>query len=221
MGVDGGNSSQSSNEPIMDKYKVASIEISQQEVDDMQHCTHDQSCDLSDLKGISHNHYLKPLQVPHTHAESLQCIVSEKPHQPLLSFPQRSSGNQKRFFCSSYIVQKITLWLHYHEQGDTVLWFYCHIAERRHLPRTLNKDAAFTTTGVSNWKRAIEKFDKHQNSASHHQAVQMVETIPSTPLNVGEMLSSTHAKQKNWAMLLSSIRFLARQGLALCGSKSI
>ena len=49
-----------------------------------------------------------------------------------------------------------------------------------------------------------------------------VEKIPRTTINVGNMLSSSYAQQtaENRAMLLiilSSIRFLGRQGLALRG----
>ena len=103
-----------------------------------------------------------------------------------------------------------------------MLCFYCHIAEKQHLPISSNKDRAFTTSGFSNWKKAIERFNKHESSLSHHQAVDFVEKIPRTTKNVGEMLSSSYAQQKaeNRAMLkiiLSSIRFLGRQGLALRG----
>ena len=147
-------------------------------------------------------------------------IVPEKPHHPVLSFPQRTIGKQKRSFCSSWYVKYP--WLHYQEHSDSVLCYYCHVADKRHLPISANKDAAFTTSGFSNWKRAIEKFNKHETSMSHHQAVDFVEKIPRTTMNVGNMLSSTYAQQKaeNRAMLqiiLSSIRFLGRQGLALRG----
>ena len=133
----------------------------------------------------------------------------------LSAFPQRIIGKQKRSFCSTWY--RKYQWLHYQEHDDCVLCFYCHIAEKRHLPISSNKDRAFT-----NWKKAIERFNKHESSLSHHQAVDFVEKIPRTTKNVGEMLSSTYAQQKaeNRAMLkiiLSSIRFLGRQGLALRG----
>lgn len=147
-------------------------------------------------------------------------IIPEKPNQPVLSFPQRTIGRQKRSFCSSWYSKYP--WLHYQVTDDSVLCFYCHIAEKRHLPISTNKDQAFTTTGFSNWKKAIERFNKHESSLSHHQSVDFVEKIPRTTQNVGEMLSSTYAQQKadNRAMLriiLSTIRFLGRQGLALRG----
>lgn len=120
-------------------------------------------------------------------------IVPEKPHHPILSFPQRTIGKQKRSFCSSWYVKYP--WLHYQEHSDSVLC-YCHMADKRHLPISANKEAAFTTSGFSNWKRAIEKFNKHETSMSHRQAVDFVEKIPRTTMNVGNMLSSTYAQQK-------------------------
>ena len=94
-----------------------------------------------------------------------------------------------------------------------MLCFHSHVAERRHLPITLNKDVAFLSVGFSNWKKAIERFNKHEKSTSHRQAVELVEKMPKTTRDVGDMLSSIHAQQKakNREMLkiiLSSIRFL-------------
>ena len=148
-------------------------------------------------------------------------VIPQKPHHPILfTFPQRIISKQKRSFCSTWY--RKYQWLHYQEHDDSVLCFYCHIAEKRHLPISSNKDRAFTTSGFSNWKKAIERFNKHESSLPHHQAVDFVEKIPRTTKNVREMLSSTYAQQKaeNRAMLkiiLSSIRFLGRQGLALRG----
>ena len=48
----------------------------------------------------------------------------------------------------------------------------------------------------SNWKKAIERFNKHEQSIAHHQAVDLVEKIPSTTRNVGDMLSSKYEQQK-------------------------
>ena len=84
------------------------------------------------------------------------------------------------------------------------------------------KDDAFCKVGFTNWKKALEKFEKHQNTASHHEAVDLVVKIPSTTKNVGEMLSTSFVSQKeeNRKMLLvilSCICYLGRQGLALHG----
>lgn len=148
-----------------------------------------------------------------------QALIPNKANQPFLSFPKRAFGKQYRAFSPSWY--KHYSWLHYQEGSDKVLCFYCHVAELQHLP-VKHKDKVFSTTGFSNWKKALSKFQKHQCSVAHHEAVNLIQTLPSTHKDVGEMLSSTHAKQKseNRKMLLyilRTIRILGRQGLPLRG----
>ena len=147
-------------------------------------------------------------------------LIPLSANHPVLSFPLRTFGKQRRAFCSSWY--RSYPWLHYQEATDSVLCFHCHVADMRGLPVTQNKDQAFTKLGFSNWKKAIEKFNKHELSTAHHQAVELVENIPKTTKNVGQMLSGIHAKEQAenrvmLRMILTSIRFLARQGLALRG----
>ena len=110
---------------------------------------------------------------PSTMAMDLS-ITPEKPHHPVLpSFPLHTFGKQRRSFCSSWY-QKYP-WLHYQEASDSVLCFHCRVAERQHLPGvTLNRDA-FITVGFTNWKKAIERFNKHEKTIAHRQAVELVE----------------------------------------------
>ena len=68
-------------------------------------------------------------------------------------------------------------------------------------------------------KKALERFEKHQSSLSHRDAM---DQVVGKNRDVGEMLRKGYAEQKaeNRKMLtaiLSSIRFLGRQGLALRG----
>ena len=83
------------------------------------------------------------------------------------------------------------------------------------------KDSAFLFTGFNNWKDATVTFGSHEKSATHKRAVEGVITIPQTMRDVGDLLSTAHAaeKHKNQQCLITiaeSIRFLARQGIALC-----
>ena len=73
--------------------------------------------------------------------------------------------------------------------------------------------------GFCNWKDATRIIRKHKESKAHIEAVEAVITLPSTVSNVGELLSNTHKEEKLHArdmlrIILSSIRYLARQGLA-------
>ena len=78
------------------------------------------------------------------------------------------------------------------------------------------------TRGFSNWKDATLCFKRHETSACHRQAVEIVITLPKTTRDVGEQLSREHAVQKRnnrdaLYISMSCARFLARQGLALRG----
>ena len=63
-------------------------------------------------------------------------------------------------------------------------------------------------------------FKKHDHSKAHHEAVEAVITLPKTTKDVGELLDRAHRAEKEQATsmllhILSSIQYLARQGLAL------
>ena len=73
-------------------------------------------------------------------------------------------------------------------------------------------DDAFTKTGFSNWKKALEKFAKHQSSLSHRDAMDLV---VGKNRDVSEMLRVACADERaeNRRMLqiiLSSIHYLGR-----------
>ena len=79
------------------------------------------------------------------------------------------------------------------------------------------------STGYSNWKNATLSFKRHESSACHREAVEMLITLPTTTSDIAEQLSLQHSKQKEanrqiFIKILSSLRYLARQGLPLRGS---
>lgn len=78
------------------------------------------------------------------------------------------------------------------------------------------------TRGFCNWKDAIHSFRKHEKSVCHHEAVEVMITLPATTRDIGEQLSHQHAiqKEKNRDALyqiFSSVKYLCRQGLSLRG----
>ena len=80
------------------------------------------------------------------------------------------------------------------------------------------KDSAFISTGFSNWKDATVSFAHCTDSATHKAAVELVITLPKTTGDVGELLSSAHAAEKEssckcLATIAQCIRFLARRHL--------
>ena len=84
---------------------------------------------------------------------------------------------------------------------------------------TKNEDT-FITKGFTNWKKALEKFKEHQKSACHRHAVLQLQQVKSGPVTA--QLSSQKASEQESARaallsVFSSIRYLARQGLAIPG----
>jgi len=68
-------------------------------------------------------------------------------------------------------------------------------------------------------------FKKYQSSSTHCEAVESVVTLPRTTRDIGELTSSSHKRDKESAremlqIILSTLRFLARQGLALRGNQN-
>ena len=65
-------------------------------------------------------------------------------------------------------------------------------------------------------------FRKHEESKVHLAAVEVIVTLPTTTKDIGESLSLAHRLEKEHARnmlakIISGVRFLARQGLALGG----
>ena len=95
------------------------------------------------------------------------------------------------------------------------------VAEKLKLPISKNKDLAFSVNGFYNWKNATSKFEKHRASVSHHQSIDALDTRETTK-DVGKLihasLSKKRAESRRALMaIISSVRYLARQGLALRG----
>ena len=85
-----------------------------------------------------------------------------------------------------------------------------------------NAEQAFITHGFSNWKDAAVKFPNHEKSKCHKEAHLKVVTLPATTQDIAENLSSQLKSEKldAWQCfleILSNIKFLGRQGLALRG----
>lgn len=155
------------------------------------------------------------------------CDIGDSPHQPLsFAFPKRTFGIKtkvQRSFQAAWF--KDYSWLHYVEDGDKVL---CHICTKAYKTKQLSAgkvDLSFITKGYTNWKMATTKsagFAQHQSSECHKEAVSRTINLPSTQKDIGECLFEIQqdVKSKNRKCLLqilSNIRFLARQGLALRG----
>ena len=80
-------------------------------------------------------------------------------------------------------------------------------------------EPSFLSKGFHNWKNAIRLFVKHESTSIHKQAVS---ALSLRTRDIGALLSVEYSNEKkeNQAYLLhviSTLRFLARQGLPLRG----
>ncbi len=150
--------------------------------------------------------------------------VEETAHQPIsFPFPKRPYGI-KNIVYRSFQPKWFNLhpWIHYIESNDSVLCYVCMQAIKQKKMSEKRADNAFITRGYHNWKDAVVAFKKHEESVCHKEATDVMLIIPSQHRDCGEMLSGGLAREKaiNRQMLyriISSIRYLARQGLALRG----
>ena len=101
--------------------------------------------------------------------------------------------------------------------------FFCKSASEKGLITFTNdKENAFCAATFSNWKKWQEKLVKHNKSNFHSEAVVKISSLNNAKMNVGAQLDNKYKDdQKLHQHLLlkqlSSLKFLARQGVALRG----
>ena len=131
-----------------------------------------------------------------------------------------STSKNTRGFKHEWI--KIYPWLMYDKQNEKAYCNICREAKGQHLlyDSKLVK-AAFIDDGFNNWKRAIERFKGHEKSDCHRCAV-LKTSYRSAGVNV--VIGLSKAKREEMALARSALRgivtsiiFLARQGLAIRG----
>ncbi|XP_053323828.1 zinc finger MYM-type protein 1-like [Spea bombifrons] len=113
-------------------------------------------------------------------------------------------------------------WLHYSFALEGVLCFYCAkaaVLNLTHLER--NTEPAFVCMGFKNWKKAIEKFKKHQSCSAHTYSMkQLLHHKGSQPINAQLSLQIQQQQNDAWLCLIKivqTIALLAKQGLPLRG----
>ena len=147
--------------------------------------------------------------------------VQEKPFQPThLVFPRRVFGQTShtyRSFKSTWFNSH--KWLHYDVGKDAAFCFVCCKAVKAGKAKVSGSaEKSFLSTGFTNWQGATRAFKKHEESHFH----KLCSSALATTMDVGDMLNAAAITEKEnnrkyMLKVLSSIRFLARQGLALRG----
>ena len=57
-------------------------------------------------------------------------------------------------------------------------------------------DSLFSHTGFTNWKKAVDRFNKHDQSASHRNAVSMVLAASKASMDVGLQMSKDYKEKQ-------------------------
>lgn len=129
--------------------------------------------------------------------------IGDVPNQPKqFRFPDRDFGTSKvtkRRFVKDWFDKYP--WLHYDEGNDRAFCHTCVTAFQKGHFSTAddNLKIAFISTGYTNWKDALCKnrgFAAHESSNTHKHAVTCVISVPTTTVDVGELLNQKHSEEK-------------------------
>jgi hypothetical protein len=146
------------------------------------------------------------------------------PHQPAVACipPQQLSKKVLTFQEHWY---KEFPWLHYDPAKLGVLCHLCLLAKSRNLAELAKfSEDTFTSHGFSNWKKALEKFRAHEKSHAHRLSKENLHFAAASKGVDVQLDHQLNAEQKIartcLLKLISSLKFLAEQGLALRGKEN-
>ena len=156
------------------------------------------------------------------------CVDLTAPNQPsdrdFLSSTKQQVGKKNEYRYLNVQWYKDFKWLHVCKTLNKVFCYYCLMAYKKELiPSSRHYEAAFVTEGFRNWKKAIERFHTHEASDLHREVMFKHHSLQEP--TIIEQLSSSANKEKseNREMLLrvlSSLRYLLKQGLSIRGHSS-
>ena len=166
---------------------------------------------------------------PTNACNSACCTNLKAPNQPMhqsfLATTKQKVGNKDEYRSLNPKWYKDFKWLHVCEARKRVFCYYCLVA---YLQKTLTAtprhyETAFISEGFQNWKKATERFRFHEESDLHKDA--LFKFNSSQHPTITQQLSTVAAKEtaENRKMLLkvlSSLRFLLKQGLPIRGHTS-
>ncbi|ODM86584.1 Zinc finger MYM-type protein 1 [Orchesella cincta] len=149
-------------------------------------------------------------------------IVSENAYQPSDWASVQHVGKRHFNFQQSWF--QTFPWLHLEKDIQKMLCIICVKATRLGLHRANTvKEETFLSTGFCNWKKAIEKCKKHESSNYHTTSLNKLAELQNVPIK--QKLQTEALKVQETARLflrkiITSVLFLAKQGLALRGNES-
>ena len=152
------------------------------------------------------------------------CNSSDKPfHQSKnFTFPEKRFRKETfNQYCQSQWFEDHQ-WLHYDVGIDSLFCYICQNSDdQSQLQTEPRKETAFISTGFNNWKKALEKFKKHQNSLCHKVSLTYEEVVPQCG-DVREMTDKNlkaerELNYKCLMVIIENLQYLSRQGLPFRG----
>ena len=114
---------------------------------------------------------------------------------------------QKRSFQNTWT--KRWAWVEYVPEKDSVLCNVCTKAIEDNLIHgyeRLSKDSPFVNGGFSNWKKAVEKFSKHELSSLHYESTRGLASVANNPIT--SILSESAAQNQAIAKSVLGLFFV-------------
>ncbi|XP_042041495.1 zinc finger MYM-type protein 1-like [Salvia splendens] len=144
------------------------------------------------------------------------------PCQPIgHKYEKKKYGNQERSFQDIWF--KRYTWLEYSVSKDATFCFWCYLFKKSDKGGRQSDDA-FTKTGCSNWKNALERFNYHVGGVNscHNNARIQFEAFQDQRNSVASILRSNTREMEvayriRLTVSLNVTRFLLKQGLSFRG----
>ncbi|XP_058777614.1 uncharacterized protein LOC131651908 [Vicia villosa] len=160
--------------------------------------------------------------LPNDRDKIRKVYLQRGPFQPRKhTFPQRKMGNGLRRFCPSWYIE-FGNWLEYSIEKDAAFCFCCYLF-KSDFGKHVGGDS-FVTEGFSNWKKK-ERLSSHvggPNSAHNIAWKKCLDFMKQNQM----VLSNKQSEQafdlhpSRLAATIDCIRFMLKQGLALCDIES-
>ena len=139
------------------------------------------------------------------------CSDMSKPYQPTTKNILSSMANNGRNFMHDWF--DTFPWLMLCSTKKKTFCFYCRDVDRQGLITFSSKaESAYTTVGFNNWKKAIEKFQKHATCSAHSEAVIKWQMMQKPPVNQQLCTQLQHDQQERQQALLKQLQCSETEG---------
>lgn len=196
--------------------------------------SNDASCDIAlTANGSASSSSLSTVQsVTNTEIDTMAITVYNKPNhnsRKLISQTQTVTYDNKSK-TKTLTFQKNWFdkfaWLHCSDDIHGirgVICFYCNKAHSSQALTGVHVEPQFVFEGFTNWKKALEKFEQHELTQCHSISIKHWNQQNEIPI-LNLLITTKEAQQKKSKSILfkiiTSLRYLARQGLAIRGHDS-